>query len=853
MTSPTADPPRSVRRRPLDVDLSVPDLLRALRDAPGLAVLVGSWGPGDLVVCWDPVRTAGSGTAFDLDVEPLGVPDTDFCGGWIGVWGYRPEATRLAYYDFALVRSDGEWSFNDHAEDIRRIRVDTAYRRAAGLVAAEARAYGVGTFRPTPDPAAHAGAVASVVERIAAGDIFQANVCMSLSASFSGDPLDAFIDAFEATRPAHGAFLRTTRGDIASLSPELFLRRAGRDVVTSPIKGTAPLDTDPAVLSASAKNRAENIMIVDLMRNDLSRVCEPGSVRVPESHRLERHTVWHLVSDVEGRLLDGVNDGAVLRATFPPGSVTGAPKVRAMEIIAEVEATAREAYTGALGFCGPTGMELNVLIRTFEFGDDHVRLGVGGGITIDSDPEAEVAECFAKADPLVAAVGSEVDRGGWEVTPPGAEDFIAPPRVDSGPDPHEGVYTTMLVVDGSIVDAEAHRGRLAESGAALGLDIELAWGRAEQVAAGLSTRSRLRVDIVSGRHPEVRAAPLHGTENEPWELTAMTLPDGWGRHKWRDRELIDQDYYLFVDGEGRLLESSRASVFVVRDEGVYTPPLDGRILPGTARRTIVNRLREHGIDVHEIAPHLSEIADAAEIFCTNAVRGVIPVTSVDPYGRWPVGSLTRWLAGPHRVSPTLAPARSDARVVLIDNYDSFVYNLAHHVAELGATADVIRHDAVSVADLKARVTAGELTHLIISPGPGAPRDAGISIDAVKGLAELVPVLGVCLGHQAVAEAFGAKTIRSDRPVHGHPSIIWHDGAGIYRGTDGPLVAARYHSLVTDHLPDELTVTARTADGTIMGVRHRDLPIEGIQSHPESILTRHGRALLANFLRFSTVG
>ena len=207
---------------------------------------------------------------------------------------------------------------------------------------------------------------------------------------------------------------------MASLSPELFLRRAGQTVTSKPIKGTARRGDDPAEAAAqlaelerSAKNRSENVMIVDLVRNDLSRVCVPGTVTVPDLLGAEPHPgVWHLVSTVEGTLGDGVTDGDLIRAAFPPGSVTGAPKVRALEIIDELELAPREAYTGAIGYRSPVaGLELNVAIRTFEFAAGRCWLGAGGGIVADSDPEAEYAECLIKATPLLTAIGARLDVG----------------------------------------------------------------------------------------------------------------------------------------------------------------------------------------------------------------------------------------------------------------------------------------------------------------------------------------------------------------------------------------------------------------------------------------------------------
>ena len=197
-------------------------------------------------------------------------------------------------------------------------------------------------------------------------------------------------------------------------------------VLSAPIKGTCPRFPSTALeqrrsLLASDKDRAENVMIVDLMRNDLGRVCEFGSIRVPSLARAEAHPgVWHLISEVTGELSDGTDDAALLRATFPAGSITGAPKIRAMEIISELESSAREVYTGSIGFVSPlAGLELNVAIRTFEFGGERAWLGVGGGIVADSDPEAEFRECLTKAGPLVRAVGASLEDGldDWPASP----------------------------------------------------------------------------------------------------------------------------------------------------------------------------------------------------------------------------------------------------------------------------------------------------------------------------------------------------------------------------------------------------------------------------------------------------
>jgi anthranilate synthase component 2 len=185
--------------------------------------------------------------------------------------------------------------------------------------------------------------------------------------------------------------------------------------------------------------------------------------------------------------------------------------------------------------------------------------------------------------------------------------------------------------------------------------------------------------------------------------------------------------------------------------------------------------------------------------------------------------------------------------VLLDNYDSFTYNLYQYLGELGAEVKVVRNDAISVAELEALHPDG----LVISPGPGGPESAGVAVQAIRAFAGRVPVLGVCLGHQCIGAAYGASIVRAPELRHGKTSEIYHTGKGVFAGLPNPFIATRYHSLVVDAAtcPPELEVTAWTADGLIMGLTHRTLPVpvEGVQFHPESILTKSGKALLANFL------
>jgi anthranilate synthase/aminodeoxychorismate synthase-like glutamine amidotransferase len=188
------------------------------------------------------------------------------------------------------------------------------------------------------------------------------------------------------------------------------------------------------------------------------------------------------------------------------------------------------------------------------------------------------------------------------------------------------------------------------------------------------------------------------------------------------------------------------------------------------------------------------------------------------------------------------------KVLLIDNYDSFTYNLVQAFMMQGAEVDVHRNDAISVE----QALLQNHTHLVISPGPGTPRDAGISMRMIEAFAGRIPIFGVCLGHQSLVEVFGGKVVRAGRLMHGKVSPVAHDGKGLYAGMPQNFEAGRYHSLIAEahSMPEVLEVTSRTAQGEIMGVRHRSLPIEGVQFHPESVLTPEGPILMANFLKIS---
>jgi anthranilate synthase/aminodeoxychorismate synthase-like glutamine amidotransferase len=185
------------------------------------------------------------------------------------------------------------------------------------------------------------------------------------------------------------------------------------------------------------------------------------------------------------------------------------------------------------------------------------------------------------------------------------------------------------------------------------------------------------------------------------------------------------------------------------------------------------------------------------------------------------------------------------QILVIDNYDSFTFNLVQYLGELGARVDVFKNDGIDVAGVRDRAPDG----VLISPGPCTPDQAGVSLDLLRSLGDSIPVFGVCLGHQAIGQAFGGRVVRADRLMHGKTSPILHDGQGVFSGLPSPFEATRYHSLIVERssLPACLTVSAWTAEGEIMGLRHRELAVEGVQFHPESVLTREGKRLVGNWL------
>jgi para-aminobenzoate synthetase/4-amino-4-deoxychorismate lyase len=493
-------------------------------------------------------------------------------------------------------------------------------------------------WTPEVDETAYVREVAATRAGIARGDYYQVNHTLRLTADAPVDALAlwarlraAQLDAGAPGGPVgYGAFLDTGAWRVASASPELFFARSGRELVARPMKGTAPRgrwseedDARAGALRASEKERAENVMIVDLLRNDLARVAEPGSVRVPALFALERYpTVWQLTSTVAATARPGTTLADLFAALFPCGSVTGAPKVAAMRRIASVERSVRGPYCGAVGVVAPGGdCVFNVAIRTaWQTADPRgaggvtTRYGVGGGVTWDSDPAAEWQEALLKARVLAAG---------------------APPAF--------ALLETLRLDDGVYGRGEAHLARLAASARWFGRGDPTAAARAalahvaEGHAAG-SWRVRLTVaadgtaDATATPAPAVAVSAAASAATVPWRVVLARAPvdadDPFLHHKTTHRAVYDArraeapwaDDVLLVNGRGELTEFTVGNLVVRRDGACWTPPRASGLLGGVLRAELVA-----GGAVQERVLRPAELDDAEGVWLVNALRGWVPV------------------------------------------------------------------------------------------------------------------------------------------------------------------------------------------------------------------------------------
>lgn len=459
-----------------------------------------------------------------------------------------------------------------------------------------------GTPRPSIARSDYEAALAKVKAHIEAGDIYQANLTFQAEVDTAGHPLALYAGLRRRARAGHGALVFTGRHWILSLSPEAFFTLEDGKVTTRPMKGTAPAGSDPAALRDDPKQRAENLMIVDLLRNDLSRLARPGTVKVPELFAVETYpTVLQMTSTVVAELEAGAGPIDLIEAIYPCGSITGAPKIRAMELIAGLERAPRGVYCGAIGAIGSDGdAQFNVAIRTLTLKDGaHVAgIGLGSGIVADSRAGDEWRECLAKG--LFVASGRRFD-------------LIETMAFD----PHDG-----------IADLDGHLARMKQSAADLGFPFDRHEARNElQAATFRAGPSKVRLLLSRSGAFAIELRPLEPPPKEPVEVAIVPLPvapeDFRLGHKTTDRAFYDEARLaagtwevVFRDPSGHVTEGSFSNIFVERDGRLLTPPLARGLLPGMLRR----RLLDEG---KAVEADLTEADLEAGFFLGNSFRGLL--------------------------------------------------------------------------------------------------------------------------------------------------------------------------------------------------------------------------------------
>lgn len=465
--------------------------------------------------------------------------------------------------------------------------------------------------RLEPDRAEYGRMFEAVKAHIREGDVYQINLTGRARLDIA-DPFETYALLRKAQPVPFGAFLNADR-TIMSFSPERFFRIEGRKIAARPMKGTAPRgpteDKDSEIgrrLSLDPKNRAENLMIVDLLRNDLSMVCEPGSVVVPSLFNVERHpTLWQMTSDVEGELREGAGLGDVLTALFPCGSITGAPKRRAMEIIRKIEPWPRGVYCGAIGYASPYGVaEFNVAIRTIEVGEEAV-MGTGSGLVWDSEADAEYEELRLKTH--------------FAVTDENA---------------HVPALLETILFDGSeVVRKHRHLERLEASASELGFFFDR-----NRVDAAIKEQTDdrteavvLRVSLRKSGAIEVELSEQRNWASERPRVVISDVvvdsSDPFLRHKTTDRRIYEQalifarqngaDEGLLTNERGEITEGSFTNVFAVIEGMMYTPPLESGVLPGVLRSELIAR---GAVRERVLCP--SDLESAESIHVGNSVRGL---------------------------------------------------------------------------------------------------------------------------------------------------------------------------------------------------------------------------------------
>ncbi|HYP25430.1 MAG TPA: aminodeoxychorismate synthase component I [Blastocatellia bacterium] len=471
--------------------------------------------------------------------------------------------------------------------------------------------YRASAWEPLVSRGSYLNAVQKIREHIASGDTYQVNYTIPLKCGFEGDPWSWYLELGAAQGARYSAYLDLGRHQVISLSPELFFERRGEQLITRPMKGTMPRgrwagedDSQAARLAACPKNRAENVMIVDLLRNDLGRVSEAGSVRVSRLFDVERYpTILQMTSTVESVCKPGLKLTDTVRALFPCGSITGAPKVRTTEIIREMEPFPRGLYTGAIGVVRPGGdCVFNVAIRTLVLDTraGEATFGVGGGITYDSTPEAEFEECMLKAR------------------------FLDQRR------PEFRLLETMLLEEGQFFLLERHVQRLAASARYFNFPCDEGEVRSALEQTRLDHprgRRRVRLLVDEGGRVSVESSELEDESGKVWRVRLAPEPidrlDPFIHNKTTNRRAYGQalskppdcDDLIFWNEAGEVTESSVANIVFTAEGRVWTPPQSSGLLRGTLRDELLARG-----ELHERVIHKDELRRAAPLFLINSVR-----------------------------------------------------------------------------------------------------------------------------------------------------------------------------------------------------------------------------------------
>lgn len=479
------------------------------------------------------------------------------------------------------------------------------------------------SWQPSIDSTAYLQGVERIKEAIAAGYTYQANFTFQLRADFAGDPWSFFAGLVSAQRAGYCAYIDLGRFAICSASPELFFRLDGERLESRPMKGTAPRGMTPAEdrrqmawLHESEKNRAENVMIVDMIRNDFGRVAETGSVHVPRLFTIERYpTLLQMTSTVTAVTKAPLTD--ILAAVFPCASITGAPKVRTMSILRDLETTARGVYTGALGFIASGRQaQFNVAIRTavIDRSTNRIIYGVGSGIIWDSDGEAEYDECLLKARVLQAA--------------------------GEAPDDFQLLESMLWVPDRGYYLLDRHLSRLSDSAGYFGFDIDLTHvrRRLDRLANRMTAPVKVRLLINRSGVVSTETQPaVQDARPEPVRVglarKAVATDNVWLYHKTTRRDIYEQarasrpdcDEVILWNERGELTEAGTANIIVELDGSCYTPPVSSGLLAGTLRAELLARG-----EVAERVLRLEELSQITRLWLINSVRGRREAILVDP-------------------------------------------------------------------------------------------------------------------------------------------------------------------------------------------------------------------------------